>query len=74
MTPRCEPGKHRTLVQINTGVKPSGKAVPYICLSCGSAFAGVQFDVNDKDIDAVLQLAAEQTRDNLKTLRVTPTK
>ena len=68
--PKCEPGKHRTLVMIDTGVKQEGRGQPFICLNCGTAFAVVQVKVDDKDIDAVLELAAKQTRDNLKTLRV----
>lgn len=68
----CPPGQHRTLVLISTGspAVPNLTVNPYICLNCGKAFAGVEVDVNDKDIEKVLKLAAENTRKNLKKLRI----
>ncbi len=71
MTKSCNPGEHRTLVMISTGNKPENiHSPPYICLNCGQGFAVVPIHTKDKDIDKVLKLAAKQTKDNLKTLRV----
>ncbi len=68
----CEPGKHRTLVEIDTGTPLKNiHHVPYICLNCGQPFVGVQVRVEDEDIEAVLKLAAKNTVANLKTLRIT---
>lgn len=71
MNPNCDLGKHRTLVQIDTG-KPlkNPNIQSMICLQCGKSFAAVGINPNDKDIEEVLKLAAEQTRNNLQSLRI----
>jgi len=66
----CPPGQHRTLVMIDTGKEPVDRnSYPYICLNCGKAFCAVEVDVGDRDIEEVLKIAAENTRNNIKTLR-----
>jgi hypothetical protein len=66
----CAPGKHRTLVLVETGTpleNPNNQSM--ICLSCGLAFAAVRINIKDKGIEDVLKKAAKNTRDNLRTLR-----
>ena len=67
----CPPGQHRTLVLIDTGTPLKNHTYrPYICLSCGASFVGLQVRTGDSEIDEVLKLAAEDTINNLRTLRV----
>lgn len=67
----CPPGKHRTLVLIDTGYAVEDiEANPYICLNCGDSFAGVRVHMDDPQIEEVLRRAAANTKDNLKKLRL----
>jgi len=67
----CPPNKHRTLVLVETGYPVQNEEVQsMICMNCGLAFACIEVHPNDPEIEEVLRRAAQQTVDNLKTLRL----
>lgn len=71
MANACPPGQHRTLVMVATGTPVEDiKANPFTCLNCGQAFACVEIELNDPQIEKALKIATEQVKNNLKTLRI----